>query len=456
MGEMRMGKMRKRNFLIWFLFGLLNVPMITYAESPDELYKFHPIFVLREEYSDNIKLAPTNRQSDWVTTAGLGLRYSTLPATSEIPGMILLPTATVQPSGIDLRYLANFTFYAHNSDANYLGHNGKLEAWYSFDPHLTVRISEYFIRSQDTREMDYTQGALPGQLLYGSAPGLFPYIRNVLQPSVEYRFGQENLLTLLYRNNIYQTQNPGLSDIQENFINPFFTYWFNIQNGITLEYGFLKGDYEKYPSVTGHNARGRYTFRFNPRTSIFGEYLYMKREYGSPGVPYEIQNPSVGIEHRFTPALRGLVQVGYYWKNLEGAGAGATSVNAPSFNAGLTYERERTRYMLSLRAGYRENLFNPYTLGLGFSRYYGGYAAINHDLSPRITLVANGGVDKYEYTDGSGRTDWIWRVGGVASYRVLRWLNISLIYYHQEQLSNTGPRNEWMENRVILNFNVTI
>jgi hypothetical protein len=448
-------KMRKGNFLIGSLFALsLITPMVTHADPPDALYKFHPVFVLREEYSDNIDLSTTNRQSDWITTVGLGLKYSTLPATSEIPGLILQPPI-VEPSGVDLYYLASLVSYAKNSDANYLGHNGRLQAWYSFDPHLTVRIREYFIRSQDPREVDYTLGALPGQLLYGAGRGLFPYMRNIVEPSVEYRFGQENLFTLLYRNNIYQTENPGYSNIQENSISPRLNYWFNIQNGITLEYGYVYGTYEKYPTVTGNMARGRYTFRFDQRTSIFGEYLYMKREYESPGVPYEIQNPSVGIEHRFTPALRGVAQVGYYWKNLEGAAAGINSISAPSFNAALTYGVERTTYVLSLRAGYLENLFNPYTLGLGFSKYYGGFAAINHRLTQRITLVANGSVEKTEYTDSSGRTDWIWRVGGVASYQVLRWLNISLNYYHQELISN-NVSNEWMENRVILNFNITI
>jgi hypothetical protein len=447
------GKMKKWNFLIGCLFVLFFIaPMVTHADPPDELYKFHPIFVLREEFSDNVLLSSTNRQSDWITTVGLGLKYSTIPATSEIPGLILQPPIEVQPSGVDLNYLANFVSYVNNSDANYLGHNGRLHAWYSFDPQLTVRIREYFIRSQDTREIDYTQGALPGQFLVGAAPGLFPYMRNVLNPSLEYRFGAENLFTFNYMNNIYKTENPGSQDIQENYFSPLLNYWFNIHHGITLQYAFVKGNYEFYPSVTGSTGRGRYTYRFDQRTSIFGEYLYLRRDYESPAISYEVQNPSVGIEHRFSPSLRGVAQVGYYWKNSQGTAA----IGAPSFNAALSYGGERTAFSLALRAGYLENIFNPYTLGLGFSKYYGAFASLNHRLSQRFMLIGNGSVEKTDYTDGSGRSDWIWRVSGAASYQVLRWLTISLNYYHQELLSNTGPSNEWMENRVILNFNVTI
>ena len=65
----------------------------------------------------------------------------------------------------------------------------------------------------------------------------------------------------------------------ENYINPRLTYWFNIRNGVSFEYGLTLGNFQRSPDLVGHMATGRYTYRFNPRTSIFGEYTQLWREF---------------------------------------------------------------------------------------------------------------------------------------------------------------------------------
>ena len=80
-------------------------------------------------------------------------------------------------------------------------------------------------------------GASPDQFILSTQRGVHAiYLRNVVEPSMEYRFGRENLLSVLYRNNIYHNQSPLFEDSQENTVNPRLNYWFDIRNGITLEY----------------------------------------------------------------------------------------------------------------------------------------------------------------------------------------------------------------------------
>ena len=84
------------------------------------------------------------------------------------------------------------------------------------------------------------------------------------------------------------------------------------RNGVSLEYGLTLGNFQGSPDLVGHMATGRYTYRFNPRTSIFGEYTQLWRNFDNPGIDYAVYRPSVGIEHAFSPTLSARVQLGYY------------------------------------------------------------------------------------------------------------------------------------------------
>ena len=146
------------------------------------------------------------------------------------------------------------------------------------------------------------------------------YWRNVVAPTIEYQFGPENRLGVNYRNNIYRTESTGGQDSQENYINPFFSYWFDRRNGISLEYGLTYGDFETNPDLTGHRANARYTYRFSAKTSVFAEYTYSKRTFDSSAPSesqfssdYDIHEPSVGMTFAISPTLTASVQVGYFW-----------------------------------------------------------------------------------------------------------------------------------------------
>jgi hypothetical protein len=273
------------------------------------------------------------------------------------------------------------------------------------------------------------------------------YIRNAVEPSVAYQFGKEDRFELNYRNMIYQNQSPLSEDSQENHINPRLTYWFNIRNGIILEYGFTHGDFEKSPDFDGHMARGRYTYRFNPRTSTFVEYAFTRHDFESPGSDYDVHNTGIGVEHSFTPTLAGRIQVGYFWQNVENG----SSTNGFSYNVGLTQSAEKTSYTLSFQGGYTEDYFTAENLG--FTKYHTAIATISHRLHQRVTLGVSGSLGRFEYA--SDRKDWIYRVGGNASLQVFRWLSLSLGASHSGNDSNIDNA-DYTENRAIFRINAAI
>ena len=413
---------------------LLLVPSFVHAELADLFTYFQPYISVQEEYNSNIDLTPTNERDDFITTISPGLRFSTLPK-GEATRAQQAQTAE-QKFGIDLDFNAGFVFYADQEDDNYTSLNGLLNAWYLFSPKFSFRVRDYLIRSDEIREADYSATAIQGQTLISRTFRRAPYYRNVVEPSVEYRFGRENTVALNYRNNIYEIDSPISEDSMENYINPRLTYWFNIRNGITLEYGLTLGEFERSSDLTGHMGTGRYTYRFNPRTSIFGEYTQLWRNFDPPSVDYEVYRPSIGIAHAFSPTLSTTVQLGYYWANPE---IGDTTGDI-YFDVNVSQRAARTTYTIALQGGFTEDFFTADNLG--FTKYYRGIGRVSHQLLERMNVGIFGSYEWIKYYRGRGVTlassqkDNIWTIGGDAGYQLFRWLTLSLQGSYRENQSN--------------------
>lgn len=269
--------------------------------------------------------------------------------------------------------------------------------------------------------------------------GRFTYERNVLEPSLTYQFGREDRFELIYRNNYYETENPTAEDSLGHTGIGRLNYWFNIRNGILLEYAFLTVDYEFQPDLAaGHRGRGRYTYRFNPQTSIFAEYIYDNLNYDSPGIDSYVQNPSVGITHAFTPTLNARLQVGYFWRNPK---EGKTTEGV-TLDAGITQRTQRLTLDLTFQGGYNYDFYSSETLG--FYQYYRGIASIAYQFSQRLTGSVLGSVEWDNYVD-SDRKDRVWRVGPTLSYQPWRWLTASLggSYGQRESDQDINDYEEW-------------
>jgi hypothetical protein len=410
-------------FIIFLLYPCSSV----YADFRDFLSKFQPNITLQEEYTDNYYLTHTNTQEDWITTVSPGLTFST----------------TTANSGIDLSYLLGLVFNAKHSEDNYVSHTGALNTYYNFTPRLTFRLRDVFIRSEEPRESYYYLGAPPSQFLAGTSRGREPYIRNVFEPSLAYKFGSEDLFELAYRNNIYRNDSPFFENSIENYINPRLTYWFNVRNGIILECSYTWADFERSPDYQGPWVRTQYNHRFNPHTTTFGEFTFERRDFDPPGVDYNVYTPSIGIDHAFSPTLTGRVKIGYFWyKPDQGA-----DDSGPAYDASLVKISDRITYTIALQGGFSEDYFTAENLGASNSNRI--YGSITHQVRRDIVWGMDGSVERNEYLGTNRREDWYWRVGGRASYHLFQWLFLSVEAYHIENDSNTDVFS-YSENRGII------
>jgi hypothetical protein len=419
--------MKKRQSIGWVfgfvsLLSILGSPSIGGAESESILSKFHPYITVQEEYNDNILLSNRNKIEDFITTVNVGLRVSAL---------------SEKNYGIDLDMAAGFVYYAKRHFLDYYYYFsplGRLNAWYAVTPTLTFRVGDYLTQSYTAREQLYTANAPPNQFLLSTQRGEHGiYFRNVFEPSVDYQFAKDGTISLLYRDNIYHNESHLFEHSMENTINPKLTYWFDIRNGIALEYILTSGQFERSPDLLSNGARARYTYRFNPMTSIFGEYFYQKDDFKSPGIDYNVHNPSLGIEHKFNPTLTGTAQVGYFWQIPDQG----SRTEGPSYNLSLIKSAKRTTYTLSFQGGYTEDYFTAENRG--FAKYYRTYGTVSHQLTEKLSVGVTGSIERPTFSNG--QKDWIWGIWGNASYQLLRWLSLSLQVAHIEDHSNIGDLN---------------
>ena len=425
-----MGSRTNHKWLAGMAMGifLAALPWTAWADWVDVLKKFKPRISLVEEYNSNIFLSSTNPKEDFITTVSPGLSF----------------VATEDPQaqfGLTLDYELGLVYYARNSDRDYVSHTGTVNTWYSFGNRWTLRLWDSYTRSQDPVERFVTVQTSPGIYYPGTQKGRFTYERNILEPSLTYQFGREDLLEVIYRNNYYNTQNPEGDDSAGNNVTPRLTYWFNVNHGIILEYMFQSVDYQLLPDLnSGQRGRVRYTYRFDPKTSIFGQYIYDNLDYDSPGNDYYVNNPSVGIAHSFTPTLTSRLQVGYFWRNP----VSGKSVDGPTFDAGISQRTPRLTLDLTAQGGYSYDFFSADPLG--FTKYYRGIVYVSYRWAERLSSSLTGTLEWDEFPDQAGREDLFSRVeAGLFTYQPWRWFTVSLSGSYGRRDSNLDgfDYDEW-------------
>lgn len=423
--------------IVFTLLSLLFAVATPHAYGAGLISRFHPIVSVKGEYSDNLNLTKTNKSEDVITTVQPGIRFSNMG----------------DKTGVDLDYTLGAVFYGKKTNLNYISHNASLDVKYMTAARVNFYLRESFIRSDEPREQEYFTTPAANRYVLATTTERAIYWRNVVAPTVEYQFGPESRLGVTYRNNLYRTDSPSGENSQEHFINPFFSYWFDKRNGISLEYGLTYGEFDRTPDLTGHRANARYTYRFSPRYSLFTEYTYSKRTFNasdpsaaSLSPDYDTHEPGIGMKFSISNVLTASVQVGYFWTRPK-TGTGKEGV---SYRGELANTDPHTAYGLNLQGGYTEDFFTAQNLG--FIRYHRLTGFLTHMPDRQISLGCFGNVEYAEY-ETSDRRDTIWGIGVRGAYMPLKWLTFSLEASHRENQSSLDTA-AYVENRGMLRITV--
>lgn len=393
-------------------------------------FEIKPYIYASEQYTSNVYLTKDNQKSDWITTLGPGIRL-----------------AVNDPSfGADLTGNFGYNWYANKTKNDYWSIDGNLGMRWNPTPQLTLRVTDYILRSENSVEPNYPQGGQPAQPgnLVGVNRGNAPYLRNVVTPSVDWQFSRQGNVGIAYSNNILNYDDSTQQNSMQNTVSPYVNYWFDQRNNIALDYSFTSGSYSggpfgvNSPGYTSQNAHGRYTYRFDAQMSVFADYTYLYQNTDSPGISYNTNTPSAGIIYNFNPTLTLFAQGGWYWMSPD-RGAGQDSLFG---NVSLTQRERQTTYTLAFNAGYQQN--QDSAAAIGFYKYYQGTASVTHSLTQRFNIGFVGTARYVDYAFYS-RNDWIYTADATAGYQILKWLTVSGRAGYQGDSSSisAGSYDEW-------------
>jgi len=364
-------------------------------------YEFRPYLSVEEKFTDNVDLVPNGEKSDFITTLSPGLRISETG-----PGY-----------AADLDYRIGFVKYARETDRDYLSHAGLFNGRYDFSRKLVFQVQDQFTRSRDPAEPFASRQATTSVGIIPADRNRPISYRNILEPQMEYRFGSEESVGIRLRDNRYETDSSIFQDSREDSLSPFLRYWFNPQHGFTLDYEYMKGNFERAPDLDGHVARTRYIYRPEPPVSVWVEYLHAIRDFDQPGNSYTIMQPSLGTDYAFSPSLSGRLQVGWFVYHPELG----SDISEWAVEASLLQRTPQMEATLTFRRGYAEDFFSAENLGFAKSTRLS--AVLNYHLDREWSIGGSGRAEQAEFI---GRTDRIWSIEGTLGYAPWRWLSFAL------------------------------
>lgn len=418
--------MQTKSILILLAAAALVLTTPFMSSAKDWTDQFHPYISVEQIYDDNINLTKDNTKYDYITVVRPGLGFNNMDPTG----------------GISFDYNLGWNKYWKNDDNDFISHNANLDLKYLTSEHFNFSLRDIFIRSDEPREREYlAPSGVPNAYVISTTQERSIYWRNIVIPTVEYKFGKEDKIGVSYTENDYDNQDQTIGKRQEHTVSPFFSYWLNERNGISGQYGYTHGDFDNSPDLNGQNASLRYTNRYGPKSSVYIDNMVLRRTFkSSASQDYDVYNPKIGIQHAFSRTLTGLIEGGYYWQDVKN---GPTN-SAPTYNASLTDSDQRTTYNITLQGGFYEDYFT--SQNLGFTKYHRLLVSAYHRLERRLFVSITGNGEYADFT--SDRHDWVYGGGATVGYDLFKWLSVSLQYTYQERNSNQDL-NDYKDNKVM-------
>ncbi|MBW2345591.1 MAG: outer membrane beta-barrel protein [Deltaproteobacteria bacterium] len=409
-------------FLLILLFGF----------SPTAFAKYHfdftPSISVSEVYDDNIYLNSTNEKSDYITTVTPGFNLNMVS----------------EKSHLELSYAPGFVWYDKEDQNDTVRHSGTLTFGQDLTQHLSFDLTDTYMKSEDPLE--------DTEDIEGVRNTRNTYERNTALISLRYLFGPENELTVGYGQSQLENEDKTVDDGRTQDPSANVTYWFNVKNGMELNYGYTKADFWRDDNsiagddYTGHSAGITYIYRFTPHTRGSIGYDFATRDFDGSSEDYNVHTGSVGFDHQFSPDMSLTVEGGYFIQKNDRS----DDENGYTYNASLIKRFERGSITVGGTGGWDENYLDAERRG--FSRYWSVDTNADYQLLESLSGYV-GGSYRFDKDVGSGKRE-AWRGNCGIRWAFLRWFSLSLDYSHAERDDDNDIR-DYSDNRVMLILNAS-
>ena len=401
--------------IVFLFFSVLSA-------SAQYRYEFRPAISASETYEDNIYLDPANEIADYITTITPSVDFNT----------------ESEKTGLRLFYAPSFVFYDENTDYNTTRHLATLSWGQDLAQHIRVDLRDTYNRSEEPIER--------AEDVQGVRRTRQRYWRNTGDTSLQFFFGPQNTVTFGYGQNYLENEDPNLDDGRIQTPLATLTYWFNVKNGVELNYEYTKADFwldlgEADDDYTGNAAGIRFIHSSNPQTSVFIRYDFATRDFDGLTEDYNVHEGFAGFEYSFSPETSISLSGGYFVKDNERS----KSEDGPTYNILLTRRFERGSFTVGGTGGWNESYLDVERRG--FTRYYSGNTRVEYQVAEPLSFYAGG---TYRLDRDNTSREWdTWRGNAGISLTFLRYLSLSLDYRYAER-DDDMDTEDYESNRVML------
>ena len=418
-----------------FFLPIVIVLILLLPQGVQARWSLVPRVYVEEQYDSNLFVTEKNEKDDFATviSPGVNLAYET-------------PTALV-----NLDYGYRHFFYYDFTDLDYDDHRGTLEARKDFGPRFSLALSDVLLRSKDPIEFT---GQEESQLPSIRAGERNRYTRNIVRPEATFRFAERSSLKLGYQNQILRNDAENVADQDENRANALLGHRFGIHHGIELFYEYINQDFGSTtpPQPSGdfkaNTGRGRYTYYFDPKSSMFFEYLYVDKDVDQESAAfsdYQLHNARLGFSRDLYENFSVSASAGYLLRRAHDQ----NDVDGITGRLNFSGQYKSLETNVYGETGYGDDFTSAEIRG--FFHFWRGGGNATYQLLERLRAETSFSVNRQKFLD-INRTDTYYNFRGGLRYQVLKWLFFSLDYEYNNRDSNV-PLLGYTRNRVF--FRVT-
>ena len=412
---------------VWVLLMAL-VLLLPAVGRADYRVEMIPRISLSEVYDDNINLDSTNEKSDYITTLspGIDLRI-TSPKTS-----------------LTLDYAPAWVWYDKNDQYDTTRHTGVLDIGHSISQRLTFNFSDTYTKSEEPLEED--------EEVESARTTRNTYQRNTGTARLGYQFGPEDNAGVGYSHNLLLNEDPALDDGSIQNLSGDISYWFNIENGIQLNYGFTKAIFWRDDGglsdddYDGNEAGITYIRRFSRQTRASAGYDFTNRNFEGATEDYKVHEVGIDLGHEFSPDLSLNLGAGRFWQHND------ISENETGYTYRASMEKRFNRGSFSVggAGGWDEAYLEAERRG--FTRFWSANARVEYQLLERVTCYAGA---SFRHDRDSFNRDWeTVRGNGGLRLAFLRWFSLGLDYSYADRNDDVDTE-DYKVNRVMLTLTAT-
>ena len=415
--------LRIRTILLSMIFLLLT----TFPAFAQFHYELTPGISVSEDYDDNIDFTPDNEISDYITGITPSINFDAL----------------TERTDLRFNYAPTFVFYKDNKQNNTTRHLATLSWGQELSRYFRFDLADTYYQAEQPIEYET-------DTILGIRTTRQTYKRNLGSGSFSFLFGPENSLTAGYRVNHLINEDPTIDDgrIQDPFAN--LVYWFNIKNGLELNYRYTKADFsndlvQPQDDYTGNAAGIGFTHRFTPHTSVFVRYNLTTRDFDGDTEDYDVHEVNAGFNHAFSSDTS-LVLSGGYFKRKNDLSA---DNNGYTYDAAFTKQFQYGNFTIGGNGGwwFYQDYIDPQNTG--FTRYWSGNARFEYNLAERFSFYVGG---FYRLDRNESNREWdIWRGDAGIRWSFLQYLALSLDYRHAQRNDDVDTE-DYKNNRIMLHL----